>query len=187
MVQTLPKAKPSYLQTISPIDGAVYVERELHGQDDIDHALEKAEKAQLLWKQLPLTKRQDYLLKALDALLANQDEIAEEITRQMGRPVSQSPGELKGLEERARHMIDIAPDALADITPEAKDGFKRFIKRVPLGVVAIIAPWNYPYLTSVNGIYPALLAGNAVILKHSHQTPLVAERYAQAFKDAGLP
>ena len=105
----------------------------------------------------------------------------------MGRPLSQSPGEIRGFEQRARYMIDIAPRALADITPEAIDGFKRQIKRVPLGVCAVIAPWNYPYLTSVNCIIPALLAGNTVILKHSHQTPLVAERYAQAFAQAGLP
>jgi acyl-CoA reductase-like NAD-dependent aldehyde dehydrogenase len=84
-------------------------------------------------------------------------------------------------------MIAIAPAALADIEPEARDGFNRFIRREALGVVAIIAPWNFPYLTSVNGVIPALMAGNAVVLKHSHQTPLCAERFAEAFAAAGLP
>ena len=101
--------------------------------------------------------------------------------------LSQAPGEVAGFEERARHMIAIAADSLADLKPEAKDGFTRYIKREPLGVVFIIAPWNFPYLTSVNAIMPALLAGNTVILKHSAQTPLCAERLQQAFDEAGLP
>jgi acyl-CoA reductase-like NAD-dependent aldehyde dehydrogenase len=92
-----------------------------------------------------------------------------------------------GFEERARYMIQIADSALADIKPEAKDGFTRYIKREPLGVVFVVAPWNFPYLTSVNAIMPALLAGNAVVLKHSAQTPLCAERLQQAFDEAGLP
>ena len=94
---------------------------------------------------------------------------------------------MAGFEERARYMIALAPQALADIQPAAKTGFTRFIRREALGVVAIIAPWNFPYLTSVNGIIPALLAGNAVVLKHSSQTPLCADRFAEAFKAAGLP
>jgi len=105
----------------------------------------------------------------------------------MGRPISQAPGEVGGFEERARYMIEIADTALADLKPEQKDGFTRYIKREPLGVVFVVAPWNFPYLTSVNAIMPALLAGNAVILKHSAQTPLCAERLHEAFSAAGLP
>ena len=105
----------------------------------------------------------------------------------MGRPISQAPGEVGGFEERARYMIDIADSALADIKPAAKQGFTRYIKREPLGLVFVVAPWNFPYLTSVNAIMPALLAGNVVLLKHSAQTPLCAERLHQAFSEAGLP
>jgi acyl-CoA reductase-like NAD-dependent aldehyde dehydrogenase len=105
----------------------------------------------------------------------------------MGRPVSQSPGEVRGFEERARHMVSIAPQALAQIDAGPKDNFRRFIRREPLGVVLVLAPWNYPYLTSVNSVVPALMAGNAVVLKHSNQTPLCAERFARAFHAAGLP
>ena len=125
--------------------------------------------------------------KALDYFRTNQTDIAEEITWQMGRPISQTPGEINGLIERANHMIDIAPEALQAAHPESKSGFNRFIQREPLGTVAALAPWNYPYLTSVNAVVPALLAGNTVILKHSEQTPLCAERYAAAFSEAGLP
>ena len=84
-------------------------------------------------------------------------------------------------------MIEVAPDALADVDAGPRAGFTRFVRREPLGVVFIVAPWNYPYLTAVNGVVPALMAGNAVILKHSAQTPLCAERFAAAFKAAGLP
>ncbi len=116
------------------------------------------------------------------------DAIATELTWQMGRPVAQSPFEIRrGFQERARYMIDIAGDALADIALGPKEGFQRFIRREPLGVVLVLAPWNYPYLASVNAVVPALMAGNSVILKVSQQTPLVAERYAEAFREAGLP
>ncbi len=187
MIQAVQKRKDRRFQAISPIDNTVYVERKFHNVAEIETALDSAKKAQKKWHEIPLSQKQIFLTKALDALLEKSVEIAEEITRQMGRPLSQSPGEMQGLEERARAMIAMAPQALTDIIPEKKKDFQRCIKRVPLGVVAIIAPWNYPFLTSVNGIFPALLAGNAVILKHSHQTPLAAERYAQAFEAAGLP
>jgi acyl-CoA reductase-like NAD-dependent aldehyde dehydrogenase len=120
--------------------------------------------------------------------VARADELATELTWQMGRPLSQTPGELKrGFHERALYMCDIAEEALKDLDVGKKDGFQRFIRREPLGVVLVIAPWNYPWLTSVNAVVPALLAGNSVILKMAAQTPLVAERYAEAFKAVGLP
>ena len=175
------------IQCISPVDGSVYVERETATTEDIRQALDAAVVAQQVWKNTPVSERQALCARAVDAFVARRDEIAEEITWQMGRPISQSPGEVGGFEERARYMIEIAGSALADVVPAAKDGFNRFIKRESLGVVFVVAPWNFPYLTSVNAIVPALLAGNAVILKHSAQTPLCAERLQQAFDDAGLP
>jgi acyl-CoA reductase-like NAD-dependent aldehyde dehydrogenase len=120
-------------------------------------------------------------------MLARRARLAEEITRQMGRPIRQSPGELGGFEERSRYMIGVAPEALADLRLDDRPGFARFIRRVPVGVVFVIAPWNYPLLTAVNSLVPALMAGNAVLLKHSAQTPLVAERLGEALAEAGLP
>ena len=120
--------------------------------------------------------------------VAHADVLGEELTRQMGRPISQSPSEIeRGLHERATYMCDIAEPTLSDLKLPEKDNFNRFIRREPLGVVLVIAPWNYPWLTSVNAVVPALLAGNSVILKMAAQTPLVAERYAEAFRAAGLP
>ena len=177
----------SKIQCISPVDGSVYVERDTADADTIRQTLEAASQAQQKWRALPLSERQALCSRAVDAFVARRDEIAEELCWQMGRPISQAPGEVGGFEERARHMIEIAASSLADIDPGDKAGFTRYIKREPLGVVFIIAPWNFPYLTSVNAIIPALLAGNTVVLKHSAQTPLCAERLQQAFDEAGLP
>ena len=174
-------------QTISPVDGRIYVERPLSDGPAIDRALERARAAQGQWARVSIAERVALLERGVAAFKANGTQIAAEISWQMGRPIAHAPGEIRGFEERARYMLSIAPHALAPIDPGEKPGFRRQVKRVPLGVVAVIAPWNYPYLTSVNAALPALVAGNAVILKHSHQTPLCAERFTQAFHAAGLP
>ena len=175
------------LKCVSPVDGSVYAERPLAGDAEIDAALTRAVAAQKGWRGTPVAERQAVLGRAVDAFVARTDEIATELTWQMGRPVGQTPGEVRGFEERARYMIEAAPRALAEIEAGPKQGFRRFIRREPLGVAVVVAPWNYPYLTSVNAVVPALMAGNAVILKHSSQTPLCAERYAAALAEAGLP
>jgi acyl-CoA reductase-like NAD-dependent aldehyde dehydrogenase len=175
------------LKTISPVDGRIYVERPLQTAADIDRALDAAHAAQLAWGRVALSARCDILAKAVDAFVAKTNDIATEISWQMGRPIRHAPGEVRGFEERARHMLQAAPEALEAVRPGAKAGFERQIKRVPLGVIAVVAPWNYPYLTAVNAVLPALISGNAVVLKHSHQTPLCAERFFEAFSSAGVP
>jgi len=175
------------LKTISPIDGRIYVERTLETAAGIDRALDSAAHAQPAWASLPLASRCEILGRAVDAFVAKASDIAAEITWQMGRPIRHAPGEIRGFEERARHMLGIAAQTLAEIHPGDKLGFERKIKRVPLGLVAVVAPWNYPYLTAVNAVLPALIAGNAVVLKHSAQTPLCAERFLEAFVSAGVP
>jgi acyl-CoA reductase-like NAD-dependent aldehyde dehydrogenase len=178
---------PSRLVCTSPVDGRTYVERERTTGGGLGRALQQASGAASGWSAQPLADRRSAMTAAVDAFVARGSAIAEEITWQMGRPISQTPGEVRGFEERARHMIAIAEDALEPVRPEPREGFERFIERVPLGVVLVVAPWNYPCLTAVNAVVPALLAGNTVILKHSSQTPLCAERMAEAFEAAGLP
>ncbi|WP_159716193.1 aldehyde dehydrogenase family protein [Geminicoccus flavidas] len=174
-------------RTISPVDQSVYVERPLADGVMIQATLDRARAGQAAWRQVKLDERIAVVGRFVDAVLAHKPEIAQEITWQMGRPIAQSPGELGGFAERARYMMGVAPEALADLRFDDKPGFTRFIRKLPVGVVFVIAPWNYPYLTAVNAVVPSILAGNAVILKHSAQTPLTAERFAQAFKEAGLP
>ena len=173
---------------ISPIDGSTYVERSAPSAADIEKVLEKAVTAQRPWKQIPVADRAVLIRKMVEWCLANADTLGEELTRQMGRPIAYTPNEIRrGFQERALHMCAIAEESLRDVSIQRKDNFRRFIRREPLGVVLVVAPWNYPWLTSVNAVVPALLAGNSVILKMAQQTPLVAERYAEAFKAAGLP
>ena len=175
-------------KTISPIDGSVYVERELATPQQIETALSKAKKAQLEWRHLSILERANYCTRMIEYMIAKTDDLATELSWQMGRPIAYTPFEIKrGFAERSSYMISIAEQALADIAVEPKEGFNRFIRREPLGVVFTVAPWNYPYLTSVNSIIPALMAGNTVILKHASQTPLCAERYTEAAKAAGMP
>ncbi len=175
------------IKCISPVDGRVYASRPVASRKEIAATLAAAHAAQGRWKRLPLVERAAWCSAAVDAMVAMKDEIVPELAWQMGRPVRYGGGEVRGFEERARYMIAIAGEALADIDPGPKDGFVRYIRRDPVGVIFTIAPWNYPYLTSVNSIVPALMAGNTVVLKHAASTILVAERYQKAFDRAGLP
>jgi len=180
------------IQIISPVDGSIVAQRKPAGEADILNTIQASSSVQAAWQHTSVQQRAALCHKAIDIMRDNAADLAIEITRLMGRPVLYSPGELRGLEQRARYMIDIAEQELADIPikhSEANDkpGLTRFIRHQPLGTVLVLAPWNYPYLTAVNAIVPALMAGNTVILKHSKQTLLCAERFQQAFLDAGIP
>jgi acyl-CoA reductase-like NAD-dependent aldehyde dehydrogenase len=174
-------------KTVSPVNGRVYVERPLANHEEINEKLRVARHAFLAWRNTPLAGRAAILTRFCDEFEKRGARIAEELTWQMGRPARYAPNEVRGTLERARHMIAIAPQALADIDTVPKEPFKRFVRREPLGLVFTVAAWNYPYLIAVNSVVPALMAGNVVVLKHSAQTPLAAERFADALTAAGLP
>ncbi|WP_116474711.1 aldehyde dehydrogenase family protein [Zobellella maritima] len=175
------------VKTISPIDGSVYVERPFADQAAVTEALRLGKQVQRQWSRVPVAERAALCQRAVDAFVANKAAIAEEISWMMGRPIRYAGGEVDGLAERARYMIDVAEEALAPVRLPEKPGFERYIKREALGLVLVVAPWNFPYLTAINAVMPAIMAGNTVILKHSAQTPLCAERLAEAFDAAGLP
>ena len=168
-------------QTITPIDNTVYIERE-YNSDKIESTITNSTNAQIGWYNLGVKERTNLLKKFVDDFLSKEKIISEELSRQIGRPISQAVGELKGFKERADYMLSIAEKKLSDIDVTKDSNFKSFIRRRALGVVFVIAPWNYPYLTAVNSIIPALAAGNTVILKHSAQTPLCAEQLYESAK-----
>ncbi|MEP7241041.1 MAG: aldehyde dehydrogenase family protein [Devosia sp.] len=174
------------VKIISPVDGRVYAERAAASGAEIDTAVAKAKAARRAWAAVTVRERGKILSHFVDALLARNDEIVPELAWQMGRPIRYK-NEMRGLEERSRHMIAIAEETLAPSPRPDKPGFQRWIAREPMGTVMVIAPWNYPFLTACNSIVPALMAGNAVVLKHATQTLLVGERFAEAMKTAGLP
>lgn len=174
------------IQCISPIDGSVYAERSCLDLAQARTAAERAKAAQKEWAQTPISERIACVRKAVDFIGDTQDRMVEELAHQMGRPVRYG-GEFGGFKERADYMADIAEDALAPIVIEDSDSFLRKIEREPHGTVLVVAPWNYPYMTAINTVAPALIAGNAVMLKHASQTILVGEHLADAFEAAGLP
>ncbi len=174
------------IRCISPIDGSVYAERPTLSADEASAAVARARAAQSDWAARPLEERIALVQAGVANVGAMNDEIVPELAHQMGRPVRYG-GEFGGFNERASYMAEIAQEALADIEIEDSAAFRRVIKRVPHGVVLVVAPWNYPYMTAINTVAPALIAGNAVMLKHASQTPLVGERMAQAFHAAGIP
>ncbi len=175
------------LTTISPVDGRVYAQRPAASAAEIEATLAGARASQQAWRAAPVAARAAVLERFCGEFERRGPEIAPQLSWQMGRPIRFAPNEVRGTLERARYMIGIAGSALEDIDAGPKPGFRRFIRREPLGVVFTVAAWNYPYLIAVNSVVPALMAGNAVVLKHSAQTPLCAEVFAECFAAAGLP
>ncbi|CUH64596.1 2-hydroxymuconic semialdehyde dehydrogenase [Thalassovita gelatinovora] len=174
------------LTCISPIDGSVVAEREALSLEAAKEVFARAAAAQKAWAARPLDERIALVLQGVENVGALNDEIVPELARQMGRPIRYG-GEFGGFKERADYMAQIARDALAPIALEDSAAFKRYIAREAHGVVLVVAPWNYPFMTAINTVAPALIAGNTVLLKHATQTLLVGERMAQAFHAAGIP
>jgi acyl-CoA reductase-like NAD-dependent aldehyde dehydrogenase len=170
------------LVCFSPVNGWEYARRPLATSAEIADALQAARRAQRDWARTPVDQRCSAMLRFLAAMVALNPDVVPEIAWQMGRPVRYG-GELRSLSERVLAMVDQAPEALAPFLGPTG----RSVVRAPAGVVLVVAPWNYPFLTAANTIVPALLAGNAVLLKHSAQTPLAGERFAEALRTAGLP
>ncbi|WP_420408108.1 aldehyde dehydrogenase family protein [Hoeflea sp.] len=174
------------LQVISPVDGRVFAERALTPQGELEAAISSARSAQALWRRVPLEQRIALVRSAVGELTADREAAAEELAWMMGRPVRYG-GEFGGVTERAEYMAEIAPRALSPLIVEDSARFRRYITREPHGLVLVVAPWNYPYLTAINSVAPALVAGNAVLIKPATQTLLTGERMANAFVSAGLP
>jgi acyl-CoA reductase-like NAD-dependent aldehyde dehydrogenase len=175
------------LKIISPVDNSVYAELPLADDKAVLTTLMAARAAQRKWREVPVAERVRIGTAFTDAMVADKARVSKELTWQMGRPIRYGPGEMRGFEERARYMLAIAEETLADIDVGPKEGFTRFIRREPLGVVLNLPAWNFPYMTALNAVLPALLAGNTVVMKHSSQTALVAEHFADCFVRANLP
>jgi acyl-CoA reductase-like NAD-dependent aldehyde dehydrogenase len=174
------------IQCISPVDGSVYAERPAMAFDDAKAAIARVRKGQKAWAARPLEERVALVLKGVARLNEMAEDVVKELAWQMGRPVRYG-GEFKGFNERSNYVASIAHDALAPMVVEKSESFERYITREPHGVVFVIAPWNYPYMTAINTVAPALMAGNSVIIKHASQTILVGERLVRAFNEAGVP
>jgi acyl-CoA reductase-like NAD-dependent aldehyde dehydrogenase len=174
------------IQLISPVDGSVWAERVPLSPDAAKEAAARARAAQSAWAARPLEDRIALVKAGVAKLNEMKDVLVEELAWQMGRPTRYG-GEFGGVNDRTDYMASIAAETLAPKVVEDSDRFRRTLHRAPVGVVFIVAPWNYPYLTTINTLAPALIAGNTVVLKHASQTLLVGERLAEAFHAAGVP
>ena len=177
----------SIQKTITPIDNSVYIERPLSFDNEINDILDKSKKCFISWKNTSIDDRIIIINKFIDNLLNLNAEVSKEICWQIGRPITQCGNELRGFEERSRHMVEIAKESLQNIPARKNDEFDNYIYKSPLGVIFVMAPWNYPIITATNTIVPALLAGNTLLLKHSSQTPMCAELLSKASENTGLP
>lgn len=175
------------ITTISPITNKPLITRPEATEAELSNLVSNSVKAFKTWSKTTLSERQEIVKKALELLSEKQDEYGREITEMMGRPIAYTGKEVATAVMRGEYIVKISNDALADTPGEEEAGFKRFIRKMPVGPVLILFPWNYPYLTLVNSLLPALLAGNTVLLKPSPQTPLVAENFASIFASADLP
>ncbi len=173
---------------ISPIDGQPAYHFDLLGHDEVAARLELAAATSRAWRDAPIDERITLCRGMLSAYGARAAANAEEITRMMGKPLAQARSEFeRTMVERVEHLCAIAVESLADEVLPEKEGFRRFIRHDPVGIVLDIAAWNYPLAIAVNVIVPAVLAGNAVLLKHATQTALVADQFERAFLEAGAP
>lgn len=183
----MPESDPSPLLTATnPYDQSVVTEIPYDTPDQIEAKLSKSSAAFDRWRDLSLEDRIPIIRAGLEHMKQAGDQIARNVTLQMGKPLSQAEGELATLFDRAEQSIADAPSALApDVLP--KEGFVRRIEHEPLGVVFDIAAWNYPLVIPINVIVPALLAGNVVLLKHSAKTPLTGQAFEDAFAALDVP
>ncbi|KAI9644347.1 hypothetical protein NHQ30_007704 [Ciborinia camelliae] len=175
------------ITTISPITNQPVLTRTGISAEDLQQLPITATEAFLKFRKTSLKERQDIVKKALKLLNDKQDELAKELTEQMGRPIAYTAKEVATAVKRGEYLLKISEDALKDTDGDAEKGFKRFIRKVPVGPCLILFAWNYPYLILINSLIPALLAGNSVILKPSPQTPTIVEHIASIFSEAGLP
>jgi acyl-CoA reductase-like NAD-dependent aldehyde dehydrogenase len=149
--------------------------------------LERMRAAQNKWREVPVNERVEICRGFVVAFRSMRETVALDITRQMGKPLVQARREVDTMLDRADTMLRLAPSGLEDETLEPKPGLRRFIRHEPLGIVLDIPAWNYPLLIAVNVVIPALLAGNAVLIKHARLTPLCGDAFIEAFRQTRLP
>ena len=171
----------------SPVDGTAYHTGDLNTPQDIDATLIRSENARKVWAKTPLAERKKLVLNMASELQKMADVLGKDIAHQMGRPFAYAKNEVNGFVERVSYLADVAEQGLSNHTPDSPDGFDWFVAKEPLGTLAVLSPWNYPLLTASNIIGAGLLAGNAIVLKHSTQTALIGEHLKTASEKAGFP
>jgi acyl-CoA reductase-like NAD-dependent aldehyde dehydrogenase len=130
------------ITTISPITNKGIIDRKGLSDSELSTLASKSTEAFKSYKKTSLDERKKYIKKALEIITSKQDELAKEITEQMGRPIAYTAVEVKTAVARGEYLLKIAEDALSDTPGEPQEGFKRFVRKVPLGPVLVLFPWN---------------------------------------------
>lgn len=177
----------SPMKLVNPATEEVFRTVEMTSEAELGAILERMRAAQHRWREVPVSERVEICRGFVAAFRSMQEAVALDITRQMGKPLAQARREVDTMLDRAETMLRLATSGLEDEILDPKPGLRRFIRREPLGIVLDIPAWNYPLLIAVNVILPALLAGNAVLIKHARLTPLCGDAFVDAFRQTGLP
>ena len=159
------------LKVDSPYTGEVVFETGLMSSAQVNETISAARHAQRGWSRTSLEERITLCERWLVAFEGELERVSTELSQQMGKPINEARGEVRTALDRARQLIGLAPDALAVEALPEKEGFIREIHKAPVGVVLSIVAWNYPLLIAVNAVIPAVLAGNAVVVKASERAP----------------
>lgn len=177
----------SVMKLVNPATEDTFRTLEMTSEAELGAILERMRAAQKRWREVPVKERVEICRGFVDAFRSMRENVALDITRQMGKPLVQARREVDTMLDRADTMLRLAPSGLEDEVLEPKAALRRFIRREPLGIVLDIPAWNYPLLITVNVVIPALLAGNAVLIKHTRLTPLCGDAFTEAFRQTPLP
>ena len=151
----------------------------------IPEYISNADSASIFLNSIPLEERINICRHAMKWFKTNSEEVATEITAQMGKPLSQARREVDTMIDRAETLFKLAPEVLKeDIILIDSHNIQKIVKD-PIGLSLVISPWNYPLLTTVGSLIPSILCGNPVLLKHSIRTPMVGEHFEEAFNSVG--
>ena len=176
-----------HLKVVNLFDQKVMADLPFDQGKMLEKRIAGAREAYEHWRLLSLKDRARLVERGLKYFREHAEEIARDITLQMGKPLTQARGEVKTFFHRAEYMLSIAKETLSPEILPAKPGFHLRIEHAPLGVVYNIVPWNYPLLTAVNVVVPALLVGNTVLIKQSPLTPLIGRHFENAFEKVNPP
>jgi succinate-semialdehyde dehydrogenase / glutarate-semialdehyde dehydrogenase len=169
-----------YLESRNPVNQELIGKVLITNVEDINTIVEKSKIAQKKWKKIPIDERIQYLVKAAEQLIPEINRLAVLLSKEMGKDLNRSIGEVSGcaydVSYRARDIKDAVKTQIFE-----SSGMKTQMQYNPLGVCAVISPWNYPLAMAHWLIIPSLVAGNSVVFKPSEETPLIAQEYVDLF------
>jgi len=175
------------MKVINPATEEIIKDLSEDDEKSISKKFSELKSAQPDWNKIPLEKRVNILQKFAELLKTNIESLALTLTSEVGKPLQQSRNEINGACSRIQWLTENAPRYLSNETMVQQPGLTEKIAYEPLGVIANISAWNYPYLVGVNVFVPALLAGNAVMYKPSEYSSLTGLEIERLLKQAGVP